>query len=296
MSRSVLIQQVKNNIRAHWGTTLTGLVTTTFSLVILGTFFLVYQNLIQITEIFFSQSHYAVFMEDRPSEAERARVIARLGQLDGVHGIMAISPEQARSELLDAFAEAKPVLSKVSFTRLPWVVDFSITREGGLTEAELKSITELPKVNEVFFGRETRDQVDTFFALANFVGLFLVVLLFFAIFFIIKNTIQIGVQVRIKEIEILSHLGATRRFIGLPFLLEGALIGGMAALTSLGVIYFLYRFILAGVTFNQATYVLSEVVRFFSPLESLILVFGLVMTGLISSQLATGRILKSIHP
>ncbi|MDT8447382.1 MAG: permease-like cell division protein FtsX [bacterium] len=295
MNRKVLIHQVNDNIRAHWGTTLTGVATTTISLVILGTFFLVYQNLIHITEIFFNQSHYSVFLSERPSEADRQNVINRLSRVPGVHDIHVVSPDQARAELLDAFKEARPVLEKVNFTRLPWVIDFSLTREGGLSEAEIAQIESIPKVDELYFGRETKDQVETFFGLANFVGLFLVALLVVSILFIIKNTIQIGVRMRFQEIEILSHLGATRRFIGLPFLIEGGLIGASAAAAALGVVYFLYQFVLAGVTFNQATYGLPLVVRFYSVGQAVGLILGLFVIGLLSSHLATGRILKSFQ-
>ena len=43
--------------------------------------------------------------------------------------------------------------------------------------------------------------------------------------FLISNTVMIGIQVRKEEINIMKYIGATDRFIRIPFVLEGLIIG-----------------------------------------------------------------------
>jgi len=295
MNRKILLSQVRDNIQTHWSILLSGFITTTFALSILGVFVLVYLNLIQVTEDFFHQSHYSIFLKQGHTAGERKEVIQAVQTLPGVNSVAEVSPKQAKKDLIASFEEAKAVLEKVNLEHLPWVIEFSLTHRSRLSRLEEKGIRLHSAVDEVFYGRETQDQVETFFQIANFVGSGLVLLLVVAILFIIKNTILLAIRSREKEIAILSYLGATPRFIQLPFVIEGALIGGCAALASLGMIYVLYRFLLAGITFNQSTYELSAVVRFFPFWQQGLLVIGVLFIGLISSSIAASQILRDLR-
>ena len=57
---------------------------------------------------------------------------------------------------------------------------------------------------------------------------------------IIANTIKLTVHARRKEISIMKYVGATNSFIRWPFLVEGIIIGVVAGLLSVGIIFAAY--------------------------------------------------------
>ena len=294
MRASVLLAQVRDNLKTHTATTFTGLLTTTFSLVILGTFFLFYQNLVDLTHKFFQQGHYSVFLAKNHTEAQRQAVLAAIEKLPQVSEVNLVSPEEAREELLQSFREARPILEQLETKRLPWVIDFSLSRATALTDSEQAALEELPGVSGVFSGKETKDQVFTFFGLTSFVGLVLVGLLLFTVLLVIKNTIQLAVRIRIKEIEVLNLLGATRSFIQAPFWVEGGLLGGLSALLALGLVYPIYRFLVAGIGMIPALGFVAGEVRFFGTVQSGVFVLALSGIGVLSAGWAARQTLRAL--
>ncbi len=92
----------------------------------------------------------------------------------------------------------------------------------------------------------------------------------------------------------MSILGATQRFIKLPYIIEGIIITSVSCLLSSAVIYFLYQFVIAGVTFNEATYGIREIAEFFSFNDLLIVFTSLILIGAFSSAIATDKVLKQL--
>lgn len=75
------------------------------------------------------------------------------------------------------------------------------------------------------------------------VGVIFIILLVISIT-IISNTIKLTVHARRKEISIMKYVGATNSFIRWPFLVEGVIIGIIAALITLVIVGFLYDFVI----------------------------------------------------
>ncbi|MBP1582193.1 MAG: permease-like cell division protein FtsX [Oscillospiraceae bacterium] len=71
----------------------------------------------------------------------------------------------------------------------------------------------------------------------TFVGAIVVVILVVVSVMIISNTIKITVFSRSKEIYIMKLVGATDTFIRMPFMIEGILIGLIAALLAFGILW-----------------------------------------------------------
>jgi cell division transport system permease protein len=284
--------QTIENLRENYSTTLSGIVMTSFSLVILGIFVLIYLNLIHLTQRAFQKNHYSVFLTEQSDIEHQFEISTFIKNLPDIGEITEISSAEAKSQLIESFNEAQEMLKNLDFPNFPNIIEFSLNRSGPLTTDEITRLRDFESVQDVVTGRETRDQIDTFFNIANFVGLFLIVLLMVCMVLIIYNTIHIAIRMRIKEIEILKILGAPSGFIRLPYILEGLLVAAVSYILSMGIIYFLYSFVIAGITFNKETYSIRTVVRFFSLLEMGNLFLVLMLLGLFSSLLAANKIIN----
>ena len=67
---------------------------------------------------------------------------------------------------------------------------------------------------------------------------------------IISNTIRITMFSRKLEISIMKAVGATDGFIRFPFMIEGILLGVIAAGVAFGLVYIIYRLAIGAVTEN----------------------------------------------
>lgn len=288
-------KQTATNIKSYTSISLSGIITTSFSVIMLGTFILVYFNVIFLSQLFFKQSHYSIFLKSGVTQQERENIRYYVHAIWGVYDIQGISSQKTQDDFLSSFGESRKLLEKVSFSAFPEIIEFSLKRDHPLSSSELQKIQSLNGVRAVIFGKETKEQVNTYFTIAEFVGFFLIGLLVISVSFIIKNTIQIAIRVRIKEIEIYKILGATKWFIRLPYIFEGIFISLVSSAISIGFLYFLYQFVIAGITFNEATYEIREMARFFEFHQLIILTFSLVGLGVFSSYIATDKILHQLE-
>ncbi|MDH5561782.1 MAG: permease-like cell division protein FtsX [Deltaproteobacteria bacterium] len=288
-------KQTRDNVRDNFSTTFSGVITTTISVSILGVFILIYLNLIHLSQTFFQQSHYSIFLSSQIKDSDKAELGERLSGIWGIKDIHWTSSEQARDDLLAGFSEAKEILEKIDFSKLPNIVEFSLNRVNALSAKELNDINKIDGVEEVFWGRETKDQINLFFDLTNFVGYFLIGMLLVSIFIIIRNTIYLSVQIRIEEIKILNNIGATKRFIKFPYVLEGILISFTGYFIAIGVIYLLYQFIIAGITYDETTYQIRGIVRFFDWFQLLSGLVVIFILGVISSFYATDKVINRLE-
>ena len=102
-------------------------------------------------------------------------------------------------------------------------------------------------------------------------GVILVLLIVISIF-IIANTIKLTVHSRRKEISIMKYVGATNNFIRWPFIVEGIIIGIIAALLSILILGVGYNFAIEKIQTSALTNVISFSLLTFSDM------FGLVIT------------------
>jgi cell division transport system permease protein len=78
---------------------------------------------------------------------------------------------------------------------------------------------------------------------------------------IIANTVQLAFYTRQEEIEILRLIGGTNLFISIPYLIEGAVIGGLGGTMALGLLRGGFEF------FKHKTHTLSVIGGFSSVFE-----------------------------
>ena len=132
--------------------------------------------------------------------------------------------------------------------------------------------------------RNDDDVVSTLLAIANWIRI--AIMVFFAILLvvsitIISNTIKLTVHARRKEISIMKYVGATNGFIRGPFIVEGIIIGLIAAIISILIVGILYEVI---ITKLSETYVIQQMsvtlLRFFDIAKPVSLTYCLLGMGI----------------
>jgi cell division protein FtsX len=112
------------------------------------------------------------------------------------------------------------------------------------------------------------------------------VLVALAIVFVIYNTLRLTVLARRHQVEIMSRLGATDRFIATPFILEAMFETAIAALLALGVL----------VTFQQAVVAQVVGVVFLPPMGVLAFLASAIALAWLASMIALSRVLRAVGP
>ena len=171
---------------------------------------------------------------------------------------------QDQVDTLIATTRAMPQVSEVEFiTRDEALERFKATQEAqGRTDlsqylesnplyasinVKLSSPTELdavtgalredPIVRNVLNIKALVDRVLTVTSVVRTAGVAMVGIVGLIVLFIIVNTIRLAVVARAEEIEIMRLVGASDAFIRWPFVFEGALVGLLGALITLGLLF-----------------------------------------------------------
>jgi len=107
-----------------------------------------------------------------------------------------------------------------------------------------------------------------------------------AIVFVIYNTIRLTVMARRPQVEIMSRLGATDRFIAAPFVIEAMLQAALAALLALGLVFALERAFEARVV----------AVSFLPVTWAATFLGAVVLLSWMAAMLALSRVLRAVGP
>ncbi len=110
------------------------------------------------------------------------------------------------------------------------------------SQADLvKHIEGLEGVREVKQSKEAADMLSTFNKLVGYVSIVIILILLAVAFFLINNTITMGISIRQEEIGIMKLIGATDFFVRVPFIIEGILLGTIGAALPMGILYMIYE-------------------------------------------------------
>jgi len=272
------------SFRHHSGLATTAILALTAALTVAGVFVLLAQNARVALRLVGDRREMVVYLKDDISRSQRDAMVQRLQQLYG--DVTYVSREQAWSEfsaqvgdpgLLEA-VDGNPLPASLRIKLRPELLNFSSM------DATAKQLQQFPEVEDVRFGGQWVKRLD---AVTNGIQQGAVVvglIVALAMMFVLHNTIRLSVLARRPQVEIMSRLGASDRFIATPFVIEALIEAVISAVLALLVVF----------AFQQA-FVARVVPITFLPLAWIAAFLGAVVAlAWFTAMLALNRVLRAV--
>jgi cell division transport system permease protein len=264
-------------------------------LLIMGSFSLLAYNLNELIGDIQNSSEIYVFVDESLSDAEARSVGTRINQLDNVDISTFVSRDEALSqfgERLDgAYSALIEGLESDNPLRHRYVVRLIDAAQMAETAAQLQTV---PGVDQVNARVDITENILLVRGVVNTVSLALIVVLLAVSVFIISNTVKLATFDRREEIAIMRVVGATKRFIRWPFVIEGFLLGLTGAVAAFFLQWSLYSSLSRRVTEGLKNIAFVQMAPFDEILPGVLLVFLLVgfLVGMGGSLLTIRRFMK----
>jgi cell division transport system permease protein len=184
-----------------------------------------------------------VYLEDGAEPAQVESLEAALRQRTG-GAVRRVSPAEALGRLTSQLGASGPALADLGDNPLPWSVEVHLprgAREPAALEALAATVRALPFVAGVDYGVEALERLALISRALTLAGVVFFGLVFLTTVVIVAATLQLAIFSRREEIEIQKLVGATDRFVRIPFLIEGAVQGLLAGGLAVGVVFALVQ-------------------------------------------------------
>ena len=223
---------LKNGIKNLWTNrmmTVASVGTLVACLLIVGLAVLFSINIDNMVEYVGQQNELVVFMTLDAPEDQHLVLEQEISELDGLGEITYISREDAMETVVDKYLEGDAgLLEGMDTNFLP--ASFRV-RINSLDQVEtlVQSIERMDYVDSVEAPTELTTTLVDLRRMVNIFGGGIILALVIVSMVIITNTIRASVFTRRKEIGIMKYVGATNSFIRIPFVVEGIVLGIIAA-------------------------------------------------------------------
>lgn len=284
--------EAKKNVTRNGLMSIASLFTIACCLIILGVFAILSLNVNSITAQIKDQCEVQLYINTGTSEERVTQIGQEIEKTENVKQVTLFTKEDTlqyaindmfagNESMLEGFEEDNPFSDSYKIV----LTDIEKTKE---TVEILEQIADVEKVVN------KQDVVNTVLslsgALKKFSIVIMVILLIVAIV-IISNTVKLTVFNRRKEINIMKYIGATDRFIRVPFVLEGLIIGFLGAVLAFLAVFWGYFALLKYITgLNFDVFQLVGIWEVAPVIAILFVVFGSLI-GVVGSAISMRKYL-----
>lgn len=246
---SYLLKEGIRNVFKNKKSTISCLMIMCATMLIFGLFLVIGENINAFVKSVADAQGIMVYLKTEATDEEIEQVGKDILQIDGVRDAKYISNTEGLESMRETLGD-KMIEGYTTDNILP--ASYEVT----LTDLELssdvqESLKQIPNVDDIRSSNIIIEQIIRLAKGIKIVTWVILVLLIIISTAIISNTIKLTVHARRKEISIMKYVGATDSFIRWPFVVEGIIIGVIAAIISivvLGLAYNLIVHLLAGNT------------------------------------------------
>ena len=183
-----------------------------------------------------------VYIKDGTSDDDEKTMGEQLKKISNIEKVEFVPKEVAWQEQLDTMEDAQAKFFTENSKTIPLPDAYKVTvtdlQQFGTT---VKAIKGLDNIDTVRQNTDLAKKLDTISRGISIIAIAIIVILFAISLFIISNTIKLTVYSRRLEISIMKSVGATNSFVRLPFVVEGIILGIIAGVLSLFVVWGVYE-------------------------------------------------------
>ena len=288
------IKSTFSNIKSNQQFFLLSVGTNFIAFTVLGLFSLLFVNLNLVFSSWDKHIQLIVYLDDKISITNKKKVEQIFKSNNKINSIVFISRDQAWKNFQNKFSSKSKLVTSLKYNPLP----DSYTLKFANGPDRLKNIRDFSEkirnkkgIESVEYGEKWISRFEQFMIFLKGFILTFGVVLFSGMILIISNTIKFSIHSRKDEIDLMSLLGATNRFVKAPLLLEGvfqATMGALLSLVSVKLIhlYIIFQFqgsiesIFRGIHFQYLT----------NPIIYTIIITGIII-GVLGSSLSVNQFL-----
>jgi cell division transport system permease protein len=224
------------------------MVTIALSILAVSLFALFFENLGRVLEGGDQTGLAMVYLTSDFSETMRQAVESAVLDTAGVVLVDFVSKDQALERLKKEMAGSTQFLDTLKENPLPHALEIQIQTQGGFEQmaAVVQHIESMELVESVEYGEKWLARFLHLFHLFRMTGYVLGGLFLLIAFFITASTVRLVFHSRQSEVEIMRLVGATDRFIKMPFYITGVIQGGAGGMLGLLTLYAAYLLLGSG--------------------------------------------------
>lgn len=213
-------------------------------LVVIGAFALLVVNINLNLDSLGNLTQIVVFADADLGEGEIADLGRQISSIGGVDDVQHITKDEALAEMKAQAGANADAYNYVTDENNPlsdeFVIYYSDVSKVVDIEYALNHIEGIEKINN---RADLASSLDSFRNGVILIFIWFLIVLIVVTLFIIVNTIKLSVYARRHEITVMRYVGATGAFITTPFVIEGVLIGVVAAVIAYFIEVYAYYYI-----------------------------------------------------
>lgn len=253
------------------------------TLILVGVFGMVVQNLADIFQKFYRQVQLEVFIDPSLAVSQIQKLDQQILRFSVVDSVIFKSPEQALKEFEEDFGA--DLVSVLDENPLPPSLRVILTP--GQSKIELinevvKKIKAIDGVDDVVYQTDIIRLINEYAVIGIIITIALGLIIFIIATLLIFNTIRLTIYARRTIIEIMKSVGATNFFIKGPFIMEGIFQGFLGSLIACCLLW-ISNYFIKGIFAS----ILSVPLQYY-----LILIFIGVFLGFLGSYFSVNKYLK----
>ena len=244
-----LVKQGFSNFKENRLMSLASIGVVVSCLIIVGICGLLAININNFANFLGSQNELVVYIYDDATQKEIDAIDSFIKSNENIATYNFVSKEEALEEQMGYLGEYGELLESYQGEENPLPASFRCTVKN--LSAIQQTSDELAALDGVELLSTPTELASVLITLKNaafYGGFGVLAILVFVSIVVISNTIRLTVFARRKEIGIMKFVGATNGFIRLPFIVEGVIIGTVAAVVTFAVLSGAYWYLLHYIT------------------------------------------------
>ena len=245
MNASSLRYLIKEGFRNTWANRMMSVASICVllsCLVLIGSATMMFLNIDSLVQKVENENVIMVYIKDGTSDDDEKAMGEQLKKISNIEKVEFVPKEVAWQEQLDTMEDAQAKFFTENSKTIPLPDAYKVT----VTDLQqfsttVKAIKGLDNIDTVRQNTDLAKKLDTISRGISIIAIAIIVILFAISLFIISNTIKLTVYSRRLKISIMKSVGATNSFVRLPFVVEGIILGIIAGVLSLFVVWGVYE-------------------------------------------------------